>query len=91
MEDCSPKPSPRPARASGIDAYAQGVDAWLEADRRMPRKQRHTARRVYDGLVIEHGFGDPNMAAATIDQTVYRWRIIYFDGDSYRCIHALTK
>lgn len=55
-EDCSPKPASRPARASGIDAYAQVVDAWLGADLRMPRKQRHTARRVYDRLVAEHGF-----------------------------------
>ena len=57
MEDCSPKPASRPARASGIDAYTQTVDAWLETDRRMPRKQRHTARRVYDRLVAEHGSG----------------------------------
>lgn len=27
--------------------YARKADEWLEADRRMPRKQRHTARRVH--------------------------------------------
>lgn len=31
------------------------VRAWLEADRKVPRKQRHTARRVWQRLVEEHG------------------------------------
>ena len=71
MEDCSPKTASRPARASGIDAYAQTVDAWLGADLRMPRKQRHTARRVYDRLVAEHGFeGSYSM----VQRYVKRWR-----------------
>ena len=30
--------------------YARKADEWLEADRRMPRKQRHTARRVHERL-----------------------------------------
>lgn len=32
------------------------VDAWLAADREAPRKQRHTAKRVYTRLVEEHGY-----------------------------------
>jgi len=32
------------------------VDAWLTADREAPRKQRHTAKRVYTRLVAEHGY-----------------------------------
>jgi transposase len=31
------------------------IDAWLEADRDAPPKQRHTARRVWQRLVEEHG------------------------------------
>ena len=42
---------PRPA----IDAYAQVIDGWLLTDRLVPRKQRHTARRVWQRLVAEHG------------------------------------
>jgi DNA replication protein DnaC len=42
---------PRPA----IDAYASVVDGWLLADRQVPRKQRHTARRIWQRLVAEHG------------------------------------
>ncbi len=41
---------PRPA----IDADAQVIDSWLLADRQVPRKQRHTARRVWQRLVAEH-------------------------------------
>jgi transposase len=31
------------------------IDAWLEADCDAPREQRHTARRVWQRLVEEHG------------------------------------
>jgi transposase len=42
---------PRPA----VDAYADVIDGWLLADRLVPRKQRHTARRIWQRLVAEHG------------------------------------
>jgi transposase len=42
------RPSPR------LGAYHAVIDAWLEADRAAPRKQRHTARRVWQRLVEEH-------------------------------------
>ena len=44
-------PRPRPA----IDPYVQVIDAWLLADKGVPRKQRHTGRRVWQRLVAEHG------------------------------------
>jgi hypothetical protein len=31
------------------------IDAWLIADKEVHRKQRHTARRVWQRLVAEHG------------------------------------
>jgi hypothetical protein len=34
---------PRPA----IDPYVEIIDDWLLADRDVPRKQRHTARRIW--------------------------------------------
>ncbi|MDF4086552.1 helix-turn-helix domain-containing protein [Bifidobacterium catenulatum] len=49
MEDCSPNPAVRKGRRSLIDAYSGTVDSWLAADRLMPRKQRHTARRMSPG------------------------------------------
>lgn len=32
------------------------IEGWLTADERRPRKQRHTAQRVFDRLVAEHGY-----------------------------------
>ena len=32
------------------------IEAWLQQDQEAPRKQRHTARRIYERLVEEHGF-----------------------------------
>src|SRR3954469_11424358 len=46
-------PSHRPAPKLG--AYRAIVDAWLVADRDAPRKQRHTAKRIWRRLVDEHG------------------------------------
>jgi len=39
-----------------MSPYAGIVEAWLKHDLEGPRKQRHTARRVYTRLVKEHGF-----------------------------------
>ena len=56
MEDCSPKPKPSTTRPRKLDGFTPVIDEWLQADRFMPRKQRHTAKRVYDRLVTEKGF-----------------------------------
>jgi transposase len=52
-------PPPRktyPARARpAIDPFATVIDSWLLDDQGAPRKQRHTARRVWQRLVAEHG------------------------------------
>jgi transposase len=39
-----------------MDPFRGVIQAWLDADAQAPPKQRHTARRVYDRLVAEHGF-----------------------------------
>lgn len=46
------RPRPRPA----IEAYRPWIEAWLEEDRSRPRKQRHTAQRIYERLRVEHGY-----------------------------------
>lgn len=55
----SPVPPPRkryPARARpAIDPWVEVIDGWLIADTTVVRKQRHTARRVWQRLVAEHG------------------------------------
>lgn len=38
---------------SKLDPFKPLIDAWLESDKYAPRKQRHTARRVYNRLCSE--------------------------------------
>lgn len=47
------RPSGRPAPKLG--EFRELIDEWLTADLKAPRKQRHTARRVWQRLVQEHG------------------------------------
>ncbi len=46
------KPRPNPV----MDPYRETILVWLAQDEHAPKKQRHTARRIYDRLVAEHGF-----------------------------------
>jgi transposase len=39
-----------------LDKYLTVIDGWLAGDKESPKKQRHTARRVYSRLVEEHGY-----------------------------------
>jgi transposase len=39
-----------------IDAVKSIIIKWLEEDQKAPVKQKHTAKRIYDRLVAEHGF-----------------------------------
>ncbi|SEO43058.1 helix-turn-helix, Psq domain [Paracoccus alcaliphilus] len=39
-----------------LDPFIPIIEEWLEVDRSMPRKQRHTAKRVFDRLRAECGF-----------------------------------
>jgi transposase len=45
--------APRPAPV--MDRWKPLIERWLEEDRTAPRKQRHTARRVWERLAEEHG------------------------------------
>jgi len=39
-----------------LDAFTGIIDAWLEGDREVHRKQRHTSKRLFERLRDEHGF-----------------------------------
>ena len=54
-----------------LDPVTPLIDAWLEADRAAPRKQRHTAKRVYDRLVAEHDYAGKERA---VREYVQRWK-----------------
>jgi transposase len=49
------KRSPVVRPAPRLGPYRPLIDGWLEADREAPRKQRHTAKRIWRRLVDEHG------------------------------------
>src|SRR5665811_808515 len=59
---------PRPA----TDPWSEVIDAWLVADKDVPRKQRHTARRVWQRLVAEHG---ATLSEVTVSRYVARRRV----------------
>jgi transposase len=58
-------PQGRPAPKLG--EYRAVIDEWLLADREAPRKQRHTAKRIHQRLVDEHG---AQVAEVTVRQYV---------------------
>ena len=39
-----------------LQAYIPTIDEWMEADQKIPRKQRHTATRIYTRLRDEKGY-----------------------------------
>ncbi len=45
-----------PIRRPKLDAFVSTIDHWLDEDLTVPRKQRHTAKRVFDRLRAECGF-----------------------------------
>jgi transposase len=59
------RPEGRPAQKLG--EFHELIDEWLTADLEAPRKQRHTARRVWKRLVDEHG---ADVAEATVREHV---------------------
>ncbi len=45
-----------PIKRPKLDGFTEIIDAWLDGDKTMHRKQRHTAKRIFDRLRDEHGF-----------------------------------
>lgn len=58
QQDSSPAPPAPLVRpgASVLTGFEHIIEQWLGEDQRRPRKQRHTAKRIFDRLVAEHGF-----------------------------------
>ncbi len=70
-----------PAAAEGVSGAAPPgdrsrgstvIDAWLVADKDAPRKQRHTARRIWQRLVAEH---QATLSEVTVSRYVARRRV----------------
>lgn len=58
MDNFSPRPPKKPYDAGHrvLAGLSSVIEGWLADDQGRPRKQRHTARRVFDRLVDEHGY-----------------------------------
>lgn len=54
----SPQPpaATRQAGATVLKGLTHIIEGWLADDARRPRKQRHTAKRIYDRLITEHDY-----------------------------------
>jgi len=46
----------KPIRRPKLDGFTGIIDQILEADKDLPKKQRHTAKRIFERLRDEHGF-----------------------------------
>ncbi len=46
----------QPRRKLKLEQFLSVIHGILEADRQAPKKQRHTAQRIFDRLVDEHGY-----------------------------------
>lgn len=53
-----------------LDPYKDIIQEWLEQDKTAPRKQRHTARRIFHRLVDEHGFNGSESTVRRYVQTL---------------------
>jgi transposase len=73
LADAVPPQRRPPQRVSpALGRYEATVRAWLVADRDAPRKQRHTARRVWQRLVEEQG---AVVAESSVRSLVARLRV----------------
>jgi transposase len=73
LESPIPPPRKRPEGrpAPKLGEYRELIDGWLIADQTAPRKQRHTARRIWQRLVDEQGV---RVAEVTVRQHVQKRR-----------------
>ena len=53
-DDYSPSTMERKQALSKLDSWKPQIEQWLEEDRRMRFKQRHTAKRIHHRLLQEH-------------------------------------
>src|SRR3954453_10300325 len=62
----------KPRRPSILDPLLPVVHQILEDDKKAPKKQRHTAKRIFDRLRAEHGYQG---GLTTVKDAVRAWRL----------------
>lgn len=71
MDDFSPVLPVKKQTASILDPFVPAIQEWLEEDRQVWRKQRHTAKRIWERLRDEKGFTG---SYQTVQRYVKRYR-----------------
>lgn len=66
-----------------IDPVKPIIDAWIEEDRTRPRKQRHTAQRIYERLRDEHGFAGRWLSFRCTSGSLF--------GDRFHCSRLMAR
>jgi transposase len=67
-----------PIRRPKLDGFTDLIDQILQDDKARPRKQRHTATRIFERLCDEHGFtGKRTIVADYVRQKKQRAREVY--------------
>lgn len=66
-------PNVEPENYPVLGEFIPLMDEWLEKDRKVPRKQRHTAKRIYERLCEEAGF---NGGYSCVKRYVRKKRIV---------------
>ena len=67
LADATPPPRKTPVRVAPVlGPYVETVRGWLTADLAAPRKQRHTARRVWQRLIEEQGVSRPGFGGGSV-------------------------
>ena len=64
-----PTPVPRPA-GSAVTGFEDTIETWLTEDQRRPRKQRHTAKRIFYRLVNEENYSG---SFSPVQRFVRKW------------------
>lgn len=76
-----PRKAPDRERPTLTSAMRGQIDEWLKADRDAPRKQRHTARRIFQRLEKELGFeGAESTVRAYVGE---RRRVLGLKGEAF--------
>jgi transposase len=72
----------REETASKLDRWKAEIDKWLEEDRRMRFKQRHTARRIHHRLLEEHP-GDYDCSYPLVQRYVKKRKTMRKDSPGF--------
>lgn len=60
------EPGIEPQRFPVLGAYIPIIDKWIEQDRKVPKNQRHIAKRIFDRLREEYGYHLPLASARSL-------------------------